>query len=73
MSQKYYENTKRPKMEENQLARSYVSTREFMHFTGNSAEHLRFMREHVLGYVSICEITPKMLLHLSLKSCHNFT
>ena len=73
MSQKYYENTKRPKMEENQLARSYVSTREFMHFTGNPAEHLRFMREHVLGYVSICENTPKMLLHLSLKSCHNFT
>ena len=66
MSQKYYENTKRPKMEENQLARSYVWTREFMHFTGNSAEH-------VLGYVSIYENTPKMLLHLSLKSCHNFT
>ena len=62
MSQIYNDNTKRPKPKENQLGILEISSREFKHFAGNSAEGL-----------SVFENMPKMLLHLSLKSCCNFT
>ena len=42
-----------------------------MHFAGNSAEGLGSMREHPCGCLSIFENTPKKLMHLSPKSCHN--
>ena len=40
MSQIYNENTKRPKLKENQLRILEISSREFTHFAGNSAEGL---------------------------------
>ena len=73
MSQIYNDNTKRPKSKENQLGILEVSSREFMHYVGNSAEGLWSRREHCWGYVSIFENTPKKLLHLFPKSCRNFT
>ena len=65
MSQIYNNNTKRPKLKENQLG--------ILEISGNSAEGLGFRRECCWGYVSIFENTPKKLLHLSPKSCANFT
>ena len=38
MSQIYNDNTRRPKPTENQLGILGISSWEFMHFTGNSAE-----------------------------------
>ena len=59
MSQIYNDNTKRPKPKENQLGILGISSREFMHYVGNSAEGLRSRREHCWGYISIFENTPK--------------
>ena len=76
MSQIYNDNTKRPKLEENQLGMLGISSREFTHSTGNSVEGLGSRREHCWDYVSVFEnlrIRPKRLLHLSPKSCCNFT
>ena len=73
MSQIYNDNTNRPKSKENQLGILGISSREFMHFAGNSAEGLGSRRECCWDYVSVFENTPKTLLHLSPKSCHNFT
>ena len=72
MSQIYNDNTKRPKPNENQLGILGISSREFMHFARNLAEGLGSRRERCCEYVSVFENTPKKLLHLSLKSCHNF-
>ena len=73
MSQIYNDNAKRPKPKENPLGILEISTREFMHFTGNSPEGLRSRKEHCWDYVSVFENMPKKLLHLSPKSCHKFT
>ena len=62
---KHNDNTKRPKPKDNQLGILGISSREFTHSVGNSAEGLRFGREHCLFYISIFENTPKI--------CHNFT
>ena len=72
MSQIYNDNTKRPKLKENQLGILEISTREFTHFVGNSPEGLWSRKEHWWDYVSVFENTPKKL-HPSPKSCHNFT
>ena len=73
MSQIYNDNTNRPKLKENQPGILGISSREFMHFAGNSAEGLGARREHCWGYISVFENTPKKLLHISPKSCRNFT
>ena len=73
MSQIYNDNTKRPKLKENQLGILGISTREFTYFAENSAEGLGSRRECCWGYISIFENTSKKLLHLSPKSCCNFT
>ena len=59
MSQIYNDNTKRPKLKENQLEILGTSSREFMHSVGNSAEDLGSRRECCWDYVSIFENTPK--------------
>ena len=40
MSQAYNDNTKRPKLKENQLGILGISSREFTHYVENSAEGL---------------------------------
>ena len=59
MSQTYNDNTKRPKPKENQLGILGISSREFTHSVGNSAEGFGFGREPCWGYLSIFENTPK--------------
>ena len=59
MSQIHNGNTKRPKPKESQLGILGISSREFTHSVGNSAEGLRSGREQCLGYVSTFENTPK--------------
>ena len=73
MSQIYNDNIKRQKPKENQLGILGISSMEFTHFTGNLAKGLGFRRERCQGYVSIFENAPKKLLHLSCKTCCNFT
>ena len=51
----YNDNTKRPKPKENQLGILGISSREFTHYVGNSAEGLGSRRERCWGYVSIFE------------------
>ena len=72
MRQIYNENTKRPKPKENQLVILGISSREFMHFAGNSAGGLGSRREHCCDYISVFENMPKKLPHLSPKSCYIF-
>ena len=72
MSQIYNDNTKRPKPKENELGILGVLSREFTQ-VGNSAEGLWSRRKRCWGNLSIFENTPKKLLHLSPKSCCNFT
>ena len=72
MSQIYSDNTKEPKPKKNQLGILGISSREFMHFAGNSAEGLGSRRKHCWDYVSVFENTPKKLPHLSPKICRNF-
>ena len=69
MSQRHNDNTKRPKLKENQLGILGISSREFTHFAENSAEGLGSRRECCWGYISIFEYTSKKLLHVSPKSC----
>ena len=45
MSQIYNDNTKRPKPKENQREILGISSKEFMHFAGNSAEGLGSRRQ----------------------------
>ena len=59
MSQTYNDNTKRPKPKENQLGILGISSREFKHSVGNSAEGLGSGRERCWGYLSIFKNTPK--------------
>ena len=59
MRQRYNGNTKRPKPKENQLGILGISSREFTHYVGNSAEGLGSRRERCWGYVSIFENTFK--------------
>ena len=73
MSQIHNGNTNRPKLKENQLGILGILSREFTHSVGNSAEGFSSRRECYWGYVSILENKPKKLLHLSPKSCRNFT
>ena len=73
MSQIYNDNTKRQKLKGNQLGILEISTREFTHFAGNSSEGLGSRKEHCWDYVAVFGNTPKKLLHLSPKSCNNFT
>ena len=62
MSQIYNDNTKRPKPKENQPGILGISSREFMHYVGNSAEGRGSRGERCWGFVSVFENTPK--------SCH---
>ena len=73
MSQIYNDNTRRPKPKENQLGILGISSREFKHFAGNSAEGLWSRRERCWDYLSVFENTPIKLPDLSTKSCRNFT
>ena len=59
MNHTYNDNTKRPKPKENQLGILGISSREFTHYVGNSAEGLGSRRERCWGYVSIFENTFK--------------
>ena len=65
MSQIYNDNTKRPKPKENQLGILGISSREFTHFAGISAEGLGFRRECCWDYVSLS-------LRICPKSCYIF-
>ena len=55
MSQIYNGNTNRPRPKENQLGMLGISSREFMHFAGNSVEGLWFRPQSVAGamYLSL--------------------
>ena len=52
MSQINNDNTKRPKPKENQLGILGISSREFTHYVGNSADGRGPRRECCWGYVS---------------------
>ena len=73
MSQIYNGKTKQSKSKENKLGILGISSREFMHFAGNSVEALWSGRECCCGYISVFENTPKKLSQLSPKTCCNFT
>ena len=64
MSQIYNDNTKRPKPKENQLRILEFSTKEFMHFAGNSPEGLG-SRKSIAG-------TMYLSLRIRPKSCYIF-
>ena len=53
MSQIYNDNTKRPKLKENQSGILGISSREFTHSVGNLAEGPGSRREHCWGYMRI--------------------
>ena len=53
MRQRYNDNTKRPKPKENQLGILGISSREFTHYVGNSAESLGSRRKCCWDYPSI--------------------
>ena len=59
MSQIYNENTKRPKPKENQLRILEISSREFTHFAGNSAEGLGSRRALLGQRIDLWEYTQK--------------
>ena len=75
MSQRYDDNTKRPKPKENHLRILAISSRKFTHSVGNSAGRLGSGTELNWGYVSIFENTPKSccISLLSVKYRLNFT
>ena len=64
MSQIYNDNTKRPKLKENQSETLEISSREFMHFAGNSTEGTGSRNECCWGYVSVFENKPKKVPQL---------
>ena len=68
MSQIYNDNTKRSKPKENQLGILGVSSREFTHFAGNSAEGLGSRIERCWDYVSVFDNTPKKFLIFPLRA-----
>ena len=53
MTQIYNDNTKRPKLKENHPGILGISSREFMHSAGNSAEGLVSRRERCWDYISV--------------------
>ena len=59
MSQIYNDNTKGPKPKENQLGILGISSKDFKHSVGNSAEGFGSRREQCWGYYLIFENTPK--------------
>ena len=67
MGQTYNGNTKRSKPKENQLEILGISSREFMHSVGNSAEDRRYGIERCWAYISIFENTPKVAASLPKK------
>ena len=67
MSQIYNGNTKRTRSKENQLGILGISSREFTHFAGNSAEGLGSRRERCWDYVSVFENTLKKCYIFPLK------
>ena len=65
MSQIYNDNTKRPKPKENQLGILGISSTEFIHSVGNSAEGLEFQRESTAGATYLyLRIHPKIAASL---------
>ena len=68
MSQIYNDNTKRSKPKENQLGILGISSREFTHFAGNSAEGLGSRIERCWHYVSVFDNTPRKLLIIPLRA-----
>ena len=54
-SQVYNDNTKRPKLKENELGMLGISSWEFAHYVENSAEGLGSRRKRCWGYVSLFE------------------
>ena len=71
MSQIYNDNTKRPKPKENQPGILGISSREFTHYIGNSAEGRGSTRERCWGFVSIFENIPKSCRIFPLKVATN--
>ena len=67
MSQIYNDNTKRPNLKENQPGILGISSRELMHFAGNSAEGLGSRRECCWDYASVFENHPKRCYTFPLK------
>ena len=67
MSQIYNDNTKRPKLKENQLGILRILSREFTHFAGNSAEGLGSRRERCWDYYLSLRIRPKSCYIFPLK------
>ena len=55
MSQIYNDNTKRPKLKENQSGILGILFWEFTLYVGNPAENLGFRRKRCWGYVAIFE------------------
>ena len=53
MSQIYNDDTKKPKLKENQPGILGISSREFTHSVGNLAEGLGSRREHCWSYMRI--------------------
>ena len=72
MSQIYNDKTKRPKPKDNQLGILGISSREFMHFAGNSAEGLGSRREHCWDYIAVFGICPKSCYIFPLKVAATF-
>ena len=78
MSQIYNGNTKRPNPKENELGILGISSREFTHSPGNSAEGLGSRRERCWGYVTIFEnfcliywCVNLFLFNICLICCYN--
>ena len=67
MSQIYNDNTKRPKPKENQLGILGISSRDFMHFAGNSAEGLGSRRGRCWARYLSLRIHPKTCCIFPLK------
>ena len=67
MSQRYNDNTQRPKLKENQQGILGISSKEFMHFSGNSAEGLGSRRERCWDHVFFFENMPKKCYIFPLK------
>ena len=62
MSQIYTDNTKRPKLKENQLGILGISSKEFTHFAGNSTESLGSRRKCCWDYTSVFELSQKVAI-----------
>ena len=65
MSQKYHDNTKRPKPQGTQLR----DLKNLCILLKNSTEGLGFRRNHCWGYIPVYGNTLEKLLYLPQKSC----